>query len=176
MPSHDGVVTEKDTQVIADYRKWPDAQHYRFMAQRLGEDDHGVWLGMRTGTCYGGPRVGAFTTHNVLLVPRNAWWTAKFRPATDEVPIYVDVCTPARWHGNRMTAIDLDLDVLRLGDGEVRVDDEDEFALHRVELRYPGWLIQAAVRSAREVRSMVERGVEPFGRAYEPWLDVVGSA
>ncbi|MGH7921062.1 MAG: DUF402 domain-containing protein [Candidatus Dormibacteraceae bacterium] len=169
-------MAEEKAGVVADYRKWPDAQHYRFTAERLGEDDYGVWLGMRAGTGYRGPRVGTFTTHNVLLVPRDAWWTAKFRPATYEVPVYVDVCTPARWHGNRMTAIDLDLDVLRLGDGEIRVDDEDEFALHQVELRYPGWLIQAAVRSAGEVRSMVQRRVEPFGRAYKSWLDVLGPA
>ena len=173
---HDGDVTEQDARVIADYRKWPDTQHYLFMTERLGEDDYGVWLGMRAGTGYRGPRVGTFTTPNALLVPRRAWWNAKFRPATSEVPIYVDVCTPARWQGNRMTAIDLDLDVLRLEGGEVQVDDEDEFALHRVELRYPDWLVQAAVRSAREVRSMVEREVEPFGQACESWLDRVGSA
>lgn len=173
---HDGDVTETDARVMADYRKWPDAQHYRFMTERLGEDEYGVWLGMPAGTTYRGPRVGTFTTHCVLLVPRNAWWTAKFRPATSGVPIYVDICTPARWHGTRVTAIDLDLDVLRLDDGQVQVDDEDEFALHQVELRYPRWLIQGAVRSAEEVRSMVESAVEPFGRAYESWVDGIGSA
>lgn len=169
-------VTEEDAGVVADYRKWPDAQHYRFMTERLGEDEYGVWLGMQAGTPYRGPRVGTFTTDHVLLVPRNAWWTAKFRMATDEVSqVYVDICTPARWHGNRMTAIDLDLDVLRLRDGAVRVDDEDEFELHRVELRYPDWLIEGAVRSAAALRSMVERRVEPFGRAYEAWLAQVGA-
>jgi hypothetical protein len=30
---------------MADYRKWPDAQHYRFMTERLGQDEYGVWLG-----------------------------------------------------------------------------------------------------------------------------------
>ena len=177
MASHDGEVTEKDGRVIADYRKWPDAQHYRFVAERLGEDDYGVWLGMPAGTGYRGPRVGTFTTNNVLLVPRSAWWTAKFRPAIVEVAqLYVDVCTPARWYGNRMTAIDLDLDVLRLWDGAVRIDDEDEFEMHRVKLRYPNWLIEGAVRSVQEVRPMVEQRVEPFGRAYESWLDQLGSA
>jgi hypothetical protein len=176
------------------------------MTERLGQDEYGVWLGTSVsvtspsclarrglcsaavrevgatrgdppaGTAYRGPRVGTFTTHCVLLVPRNAWWTAKFRPATAGVPIYVDICTPARWHGTRVTAIDLDLDVLRLDDGQVQVDDEDEFLLRQVALRYPRWLIQGAVRSAEEVRSMVESAVEPFGRAYESWVDGIGSA
>ena len=45
---------------------------------------------------------------------------------------------------------DLDLDVIRTGDGTVFVDDEDEFAEHRVSLAYPErWVDQARVTAAR---------------------------
>lgn len=162
--------------VVADYRKWPDGRHYRFSAVRLGEDGYGVWLGMVAGTTFTGPRDGAFTSDNVLLVPDGAWWTAKFRAATDEVPLYVDICAPPRWDGNRLVATDLDLDVIRRRDGRIVLDDEDEFERHRVELAYPEWLQEGAGRAAKEVVAAVEAGREPFGTACRTWLDRLASS
>lgn len=157
--------------IFADYRKWPNLRHYRFFTRLLGEDAHGVWLGIPAGTAYtGGPRQGRFLTSNVLLVPRAGWWTAKFRPPTAEVPLYVDVCAPPRWSGTSLIAIDLDLDVIRLRDGTVRLDDQDEFDLHRVELAYPEWLAQGALRAADGLMTAVRKGQEPFGVASLSWL------
>ena len=157
--------------VLADYRKWPDRQHYRFPTRLLGEDTHGVWLGIPAGTAYnGGPRQGTFLTANVLLVPRTGWWTAKFRPPDAEVSLYVDVCAPPRWGPNGLVAIDLDLDVLRSRDGAVRLVDKDEFDHHRSELAYPEWLAQGALRAADGLMASVLDGREPFGSASLRWL------
>ena len=43
-----------------------------------------------------------------------------------------------------MRAVDLDLDVVEGLDREVWVDDEDEFAEHRVELGYPREVVDLA--------------------------------
>lgn len=161
--------------VFADYRKWPDLPHYRFSTWRLGEDVHGVWLGMPAGTPFAGPRDGSFLTANVLLVPRTGWWTAKFRPASADIPLYVDVCVPPRWTRDRLIAIDLDLDILRTSDGTVLVDDEDEFEQHRIELAYPEWLTRGAQQAAAELMVAVREGREPFGRTSELWLDRLDS-
>lgn len=162
--------------VIADYRKWPHARHYRFLTERLGEDAHGVWLGMRLGTAFDGPRQGTFATDNVLLVPGDGWWTAKFRPpAYEALPLYVDICAPPRWEGGRLVAIDLDLDVIRLHDGQVVIDDQDEFERNRVELAYPDWLADGAVRAAEEIAAAVRNRREPFGTACQSWLSLLAS-
>ena len=51
--------------------------------------------------------------------------------------VYVDITTPPVWDGTVLRAVDLDLDVVRGNTGRVWVDDEDEFADHRVRFGYP---------------------------------------
>ena len=65
---------------------------------------------------------------------------------------YVDITTPAVWHGEDLVrAVDLDLDVIRGTTGRIWVDDEDEFAAHRVALDYPDEVVEQAVASCQEV-------------------------
>ena len=74
---------------------------------------------------------------HVTLVPHDAWWLGTFYGDDANRPFdtYVDVATPAVWHGEDLVrAVDLDLDVIRGTTGRVWVDDEDEFAEHRVSL------------------------------------------
>jgi len=64
----------------------------------------------------------------------------------------------------------LDLDVVRIrATGEVRVLDEDEFALHQVTYSYPAEVIGAARASADWLAAaLADR--EPFTSAYRRWL------
>ena len=48
----------------------------------------------------------------VLLVPAEGCWTAYFN-AEDDMEIYVDVTTRPVLDGDTVTAVDLDLDVVR---------------------------------------------------------------
>ena len=66
------------------------------------------------------------------------------------------------WSGTVVTAIDLDLDVVRLSDGEVFVDDEDEFAEHQVEFGYPAEVIAAARASGDRVHALVAGERAPY--------------
>ena len=61
-----------------------------------------------------------------------------------------------------MTAIDLDLDVVRELDGRVWVDDEDEFAEHQVSLGYPAEVIAAARASCDRLVGLVGGGHPPY--------------
>ena len=88
----------------------------------------------------------------MTLVPHDAWWLGTFYGDDANRPFdtYVDVATPAVWHGeNLVRAVDLDLDVIRGTTGRVWVDDEDEFAEHRVSLGYPEEVIEQAVTQLR---------------------------
>ena len=58
------------------------------------------------------------------------------------VQVYVDLATGHGWTTIRpgvteFHLIDMDLDVIRTVDRGVYVDDEDEFAEHRIEMDYP---------------------------------------
>ena len=162
--------------VHIDERKWPDRLHWQFDAARLGEDEHGVWL-------YAAPDTVARRGHEppralksgfVILVPQDECWIAEFYWDHPWHAVYVNIGTPPRWDGDRMTQIDLDLDVVRTLDGSVEVLDEDEFLDHQVRYEYPAELIAATRKAALRAVELVTAGAEPFGNAAERWLTLAG--
>lgn len=161
--------------VRVECRKWPDDPHWEFDGIRLGVDAVGTWIGITRGTLLASP-VRAFhaTADHVTLVPHDAWWLATFYGDDARRPFdtYVDIATPAVWHGEDLVrAVDLDLDVIRGTTGRVWVDDEDEFADHRVRLGYPQDVIDAAVASCAEVHDAVRSGAAPYDGSHRFWLD-----
>src|SRR4029453_14012467 len=61
----------------------------------------------------------AFTTEqdSLFLVPPGAWWSLAWWLEHEEVVLYVNIQTPAVWDGDRLTTVDIDLDVIRFTDG-----------------------------------------------------------
>ncbi|MGH3412766.1 MAG: DUF402 domain-containing protein [Marmoricola sp.] len=165
--------------VRVEMRKWPDSPHWEFEGPWLGADGHGQWIGVREGTWLSRPGAGFHATaDHVVVMPYEDWWSAVFYgvdPALDAerpVDVYVDVATPPVWSGDTVRCIDLDLDVIRGVTGRVWVDDEDEFAAHRVELGYTDDVVEQAVASCREVLDRVERGTPPFDAGTSArWLE-----
>lgn len=75
---------------------------------------------------------------------------------------YCNINTPAHFEDDTLTFTDLDIDVLVAPDFSISVLDEDEFALHAVELNYPAEL-QRQVRTAlAELLALIERRGFPF--------------
>ncbi len=152
--------------VRIETRKWPDDPHWEFDALRLGADGHGVWCGIRAGAVL--TRPGATMTaaaDHVTLVPYDEWWLGTFYGTDLERPfdVYVDIALPSVWHRDDLVhAVDLDLDVIRGTTGRVWVDDEDEFAEHRVSLAYPDRVVKGAVASCARVETAVRSGEPPF--------------
>lgn len=155
-------------------RKWPDRPHWEFDALVLGEDEHGVWVGASSGTRMRRPGASFVTDQpQVTLVPRQTPFLATFYGPGGLAPcdVYVDITTVPKWteHPVRaVTAVDLDLDVLRGWTGRVWVDDEDEFAAHRVH--YPADLVRLAATSCEAVRTAVESGRPPYDGSAGAWL------
>jgi protein associated with RNAse G/E len=75
---------------------------------------------------------------------------------------YCNINTPAQLDGDTLTFTDLDIDVLVAPDRSVRVLDEDEFALHAVELNYPVEIQQQARAALAELLALIERRGFPF--------------
>ncbi len=160
-----------------DSRKWPDHKHWQFDMSRLGRDEHGVWLyaSPETVAQRGDEPPSQIETGFVALIPEDTWWMVEFYWDHPWHAVYVNIGTPCEWNGDRVTQIDLDLDVVRLLDGSVKTIDEDEFAEHQVLYNYPQDLIDSARAAADEVALMIEAGTEPFGIAANPWIDIARS-
>ena len=161
------------------YEKWDRRPHWEFDALRLGEDEHGVWLGVTRGTHQARPglAVRAATDHVVLVAVGGAY-CGTFHSDRDRAPIevYVDITCAHRWRDARITMIDLDLDVIRHWDGTVLIDDEDEFAEHRVLLGYPEDVVEGALAGTRLVQTALALQSAPFDEGTsERWLAALRS-
>ncbi len=160
--------------VHVDFRKWPDTIHWQFTMYHLADDEWGTWLWTPPGSVArrGDEEPKVFRHTNVKLIRPGAWWTAIWNDSARH-DLYVDIITPAKWNGDRVTMIDLDLDVERqAGDGLVSILDEDEFAEHRMSLGYPDHVVQGARRAADEVAELVAAGAEPFTEAGDRWMQI----
>ncbi|MFQ5966404.1 MAG: DUF402 domain-containing protein, partial [Acidimicrobiia bacterium] len=115
---------------------------------RLGKDSFGVWLGAAAGAVVQRGEEPAMEWEEpfVQLIPHEKWWSLIYNGDQNaEMPLYVDIITPACWLGDkRAEMIDLDLDVVLFQDGTVEVLDRDEFDEHRDRLRYPDHLVANA--------------------------------
>jgi protein associated with RNAse G/E len=81
---------------------------------------------------------------------------------------------PAEWvSSSHVTTVDLDLDVIRLRDGTVFLDDEDEFAEHQISLGYPKDVIEKALETSRWLMKAVAERREPFGDAGMRYLKML---
>jgi uncharacterized protein len=164
-------------EVRVAYTKYDGSLHWHQTMHRLGEDEHGIWLGAPAGRSArrGSEPPIIIEQPYVLLCPDGQWWTAVFNGEPQRVDIYCDISTPPRWpHDGEVTMVDLDLDVLRLrADQQVVLVDEDEFAEHRVRYGYPAEVIRAAEQAAARLQEAISGGVEPFVCAFRRWLDQV---
>jgi len=170
-------------QVRVVTRKWPDSPHWEHDALLLGEDSHGTWLGAPAGTRCSRPGAAYDSDDAMLrLLPAGEPWIASFyrRGGRAQFDVYVDITTVPVWERDILTAVDLDLDVVRGWAGRTWVDDEDEFADHRVRLGYPDHVVRLALASCDTVLAAVRREEPPYDRrAPLPWFaalaDLVGA-
>jgi protein associated with RNAse G/E len=153
------------------YRKYDGRLHWHTWLERLGEDDHGVWLGAPDGTAWQrGAEPPVTLAAHVVLLPRDAWWVASFNAAPAKYDMYVDLSTVPTWNADEVTMVDLDLDVVRYRhDGSILLLDEDEFDAHQVAFGYPTGVIESVRRTAARLLADVAT-TEPFTAAYLPWL------
>jgi len=163
------------SEVTIIYRKYGGALHWHHPAWLLGEDEHGVWAGCPSGMVArrGHERPTVFEHASVMLFPRDAWWTAAFNAPPHKAEIYCDITTVPVHGDARITMADLDLDVLRMRDGRLILDDADEFAEHQVRYGYPEEIIRQAERSAAWLMDAVGSRTGPFGGAHHRWLSLV---
>jgi hypothetical protein len=172
---------ERGSLVRIEVTKWGERPHWVYAGRWLGHDDHGGWIGFRAGSRFSRPgRDYTAPYDQVALVPaagpeEQRGWLATFHAAGGPVQVYVDITTPPVWDADVVHAVDLDLDVVRGSTGSTWVEDEDEFAEHRVTLGYPAALVAAALASCERVEHAVRAGHAPYDGSHRRWLDVLAA-
>ena len=155
--------------------KYPETPHWRHEGVWLGEDEHGVWLGATRGSIAqrGHEPAKRIRQNQVHLIPRDEWWVITHAPGHPWAAHWIDISTPATFEEDRVTMVDLDLDVVGRIDGSVIVEDEDEFAEHQVSLGYPLELIENAERATAEMVIALTERHEPFATVIHRWLEML---
>jgi uncharacterized protein len=89
-----------DREVRVEYTKYDGSPHWHFTMSYLGVDEHGTWLGARSGlvTQRGSEPPMTLEQPNVMLVPAGQWWTAVFNAEPVPTEIYA---TSAQFHDGR---------------------------------------------------------------------------
>jgi uncharacterized protein len=149
-------------------------EHYRGRVSLLGEDEHGAWLWGPKGRTIWRDGAPLFTTEqdSLFLLPRTAWWSLSWWLGHEEIALYVNIQSPAVWADDRVTTVDVDLDVIRFHDGRVEVVDRDEFELHQRRYAYPEDLIETTERATAEAFELVVANVPPFdGARAREWIE-----
>jgi len=164
--------------IRVELTKWGDRPHWEFDGIYLGSDEHGDWIGFPAGTLMSRPGMEVRPANDqVGLVPAGAdadrGWLGTFHGPGGSVRTYVDMTTQPRWDGAVVRAVDLDLDVIETLEGEVFVDDEDEFAEHQVLFGYPAEIVALAEATKDAVFALMSGRGTPFDGAADRWLAVL---
>jgi uncharacterized protein len=168
-------------------RKWSGRAHWEHDTILLGTDEHGAWLGAPAGTVVSRPGARFVTDQATLtLVPHTGAFLATFYAHGGTVPceVYVDITSEPCWAAGpdggpgheTVGAVDLDLDVVRGWSGRVWVEDDDEFAAHRVRDAYPAEVVHRAARTCEEVRLALTDRRPPYDGTARTWFEALATA
>lgn len=165
--------------VVARNRKWNGTAHWVVPGRFLGEDDFGWWLFQPKGSFCSRPGAAFHATSDVvLLVPRRGDFVAKFYD--DSYPgdfrLYIDLALAHEWRTIRpgvteFHLIDMDLDVIRSVKHGIYIDDEDEFAEHRLAMGYPQPVVERIREAADALFLAVKEQVAPFNGTATTWFE-----
>ena len=164
--------------VVARNRKWNGKAHWVVPGRYLGEDRHGWWIFQGTNEFCSRPGAAFYTASDaVLLVPRSGDWVATFYDDAHPsgVRVYVDLAVGHEWTDIRPAVtefhvIDMDLDVIRMAGRGVFIDDQDEFAEHRIAMNYPDRLVDDIQAAADELYQAVKAQHAPFDGTDVEWF------
>jgi hypothetical protein len=162
------------------FRKYDGSLHWHGTLRRLGEDEHGLWLGWGRNhrMARGAEPPITMGAAYVQLIRPDEWWCGSFNAAPRSTEVYCDITTVAEWTApDEISLVDLDLDVLRFRDGRPpAIVDEDEFLEHQVRFGYPAEVIATARDTADRLLEAVRADEEPFKSVYHAWLAMVEHA
>ena len=154
------------------WRKWDGGPHWIHECVYLGSDRWGDWFGQLPGWDSSRPGREFRPEHpNLTLLPPSGDYTYTRNAAPHHTRVYIDIAWDVRWTDGEPTGIDMDLDVVDREGRGVYIDDEDEWAEHRVAYGYPADVVARLEALAADLAVRVARREEPFDDATaDAWL------
>ncbi len=156
-----------DDTIAITARKYDGTAHLTWPARLLLADDDLI-------LAYAPPRLTlVHHTKGLRLVlpparlsafPRERYWNAMldFAPDGRWLGVYCNVALPPTPGPGHLDWVDLDLDVVRTGDGPTALVDEDEFVAHAARYAYPAEIMAGARAAVDELLALASRGAAPF--------------
>jgi protein associated with RNAse G/E len=147
--------------ILHNTTKYDGSLHYRFRTELVWQDHHVLVLYRPPDTAMETYR-GSFASDRraLFFFFRDRYHNSMVSWQRDWTPhmLYANIATPARWNRRQVNAIDLDLDVIHLArDGQIIVDDQEEFEQHIRLFNYPAELVSECRRELQTVRGAMER-------------------
>lgn len=159
--------------IIHHTTKYDGSIHYRYPVEIIAQTDTAIAVFVAANVPLHSYRGDFRTTMHILQlffadVYHNisiAWeydWSPRMH--------YVNIATPATWNDGRVTAIDLDLDlILKPETDKIILDDEDEFTAHIDRFGYPDELIRRCRAEVDRLWPAMEARTGVFGHDIFHW-------
>lgn len=120
-------------------------------------------------------QTGNWTTshHDIAFNWFDKWFSVieYYTPAGAFDFFYVNVQEPARWEGDTLQVVDLDLDLWVKPDLTWELLDVDEFQAHCLEYSYPPGLVAQVNSTITELQRRIERQDFPFRRGVKTFFE-----
>ncbi len=148
--------------------KYDGSLHYQYEGRLVDQGEGYLRVVVEQGTSFVSYRERGVTLAAMTQIYFTDRWYNAFH---NHEPIgrrrmltYCNVGTPARLEGDTIRWVDLDLDVIETQALGLIVDDEDEFADHRVRMAYPEDIIRHAEVARDELLVLGQSHAFPFDR------------
>ncbi|MFE5318589.1 DUF402 domain-containing protein [Paenibacillus sp. NPDC056579] len=156
--------------------KYGDRLHYEWntrLLERTGEHLFVLSEAGRQLKHY--TRGKTFTMNNwtIEFFSFHSWFTVSAEVINGQIKqYYCNINQPAKANGDVVSFVDLDLDLI-YRNGEWKVVDEDEFALHSVQLGYPDELIRRAREELESLQRRIAAEQFPFDGTIERFIPLI---
>jgi uncharacterized protein len=149
--------------VHLEFRKWDDRSHYHWDVRVLEVHADRVLVGMKAGTVFHHVTRG----HEIALEHDGelAFWDGRWFSGGPDFVVgtrnvleyYFNVGTPPEFETDKITVVDLELDLKAKPDLTLEEFDWDEFFEAKAKYGYPAWLERRVRQAALEVRDLFAR-------------------
>jgi hypothetical protein len=159
-------VFTRDRRLHIASTKYDGSLHYQYDAYLVDITGPLIRCWVDIGTPWISYRGSGITRHQeTVLFFTDRWYNVRHNHETNAArfEIYANIALPARLEVGTIHWVDLDIDLIRDARG-VTIDDEDEFADHRVRMSYPEEVVAQVLEATAEATRLLHQNAFPFDR------------
>lgn len=156
--------------------KYPDIPHYEWKGRILRETPEYVMV-----LCESGREMKHHTKNTTFTIDvtsleyfflKEGYTVAMEIEEGNILSYYCNISMPSVLHGNHISFVDLDLDLVKGINTDWLVVDEDEFEINSVKYGYPAELKEYALKSLDLLQKKINEGSFPFDGSGSDLIDM----